>query len=343
MSGWPVHDWKRMLRHLTFKKLTNLFRIYISYHFGRLTGRPLHWGMPISLSFEPTTACNLRCPECPSGLRSFTRPTGNLKLDFFRTTIDQVSPYLCNLLFYFQGEPYIHPEFLDMVSYAERKGIYTATSTNGHFLSGQNIQKTLASGLSRLIISIDGTTQDTYEQYRKEGSLDKVLAGTRDLVIARNQAGLKHPHIIIQYLVTGPNEHQVPEIYRLARELGVDEVRLKTAQVYDYQNGNHLIPKNEKFSRYRIKPDGTYTLKNKMLNHCWKMWHACVITWNGLVVPCCFDKDATERMGDLKLKAFEAIWKGNTYRSFRAKLLKGRKEIEICKNCTEGTEVWIEA
>lgn len=341
MPALPLHDWKRMVGHLSYKKLVNLLKIYSSYYLGRWTGQPIHWGMPVSLSFEPTTACNLRCPECPSGLRSFTRPTGNLKADFFKSTLDQMSPYLCNLLFYFQGEPYIHPEFLDMVAYAEQKGIYTATSTNGHFLNKENIQKTIMSGLSRLIISVDGTTQETYGQYRKEGSLQKVLEGTQDLIHARKKAGVSHPHIIFQFLVVGPNEHQIPEIYRLAKEIGVDEVRLKSAQVYEYKNGNPLIPKNEQYSRYRVQPDGTYKLKNKMLNHCWKMWHACVITWNGLVVPCCFDKDASARMGDLKIQRFEDIWRGMVYLNFRAKLLKGRKEIDICKNCTEGTRVWL--
>ena len=332
-----------MIGHLSLRKLTNLILVYSTYFLGRWTSRPVLWGMPVSLSFEPTTACNLRCPECPSGLRSFTRPTGNLKLDFFRNTIDQVSPYLCNLLFYFQGEPYINPEFLEMVAYAESKGIYTATSTNGHFLNKVNARKTIESGLSRIIISIDGTTQETYEKYRKEGSLDQVLEGVRNLVHARMEAGTQHPHIIIQYLVVAPNEHQIPDIYKLAKALGVDEVRLKSAQVYEYQNGNPLIPKNEKYSRYQVLRDGTYRLKNRMLNHCWKMWHACVITWNGLVVPCCFDKDASERMGDLKLQDFKSIWNGEAYQSFRSKLLKGRKEIEICKNCTEGTRVWLDS
>jgi radical SAM protein with 4Fe4S-binding SPASM domain len=230
-----------------------------------------------------------------------------------------------------------------MVAYAESKGIYTATSTNGHFLNEVNAKKTIESGLSRIIISVDGTTQETYEKYRKEGSLDKVLEGTRNLVSARRAAGVRHPHIIIQYLVVAPNEHQIPDIYKLAKTLGVDEVKLKSAQVYEYQNGNNLIPKNEKYSRYQVLPDGTYRLKNRMLNHCWKMWHACVITWNGLVVPCCFDKDASERMGDLKLQDFKSIWHGEAYQHFRSKLLKGRKEIEICKNCTEGTRVWLDS
>jgi major membrane immunogen (membrane-anchored lipoprotein) len=80
----------------------------------------------------------------------------------------------------------------------------------------------------------------------------------------------------------------------------VDEVALKTAQVHDYEQGSSLIPREERYSRYKLMPDGTYKLKNKLLNHCWKMWHSCVITWDGKIVPCCFDKDASYVMGDLK-------------------------------------------
>jgi radical SAM protein with 4Fe4S-binding SPASM domain len=313
-----------------------------SYYLTRLTGRPVQWGLPITVSFEPTTACNLRCPECPSGLRAFTRPTGNLREDFFRRTVDSLHRELVYLIFYFQGEPYINPSFLDMVSYAQRKGLYTITSTNGHFLSDDHARRTVESGLDRLIISVDGTTQETYAQYRKEGKLAVVLQGARNVVKWKRRLGSRSPHIIFQFLVVRPNEHQIPEIYRLAEEVGVDEVRLKTAQVYDYVNGNPLIPEDGRYSRYARQADGTWRVKNRLLNHCWKLWHACVITWDGRVVPCCFDKDARHRMGDLQETEFRRIWWGEPYRLFRQRLLAGRDRIDICTNCTEGCRVWAE-
>ena len=70
------------------------------------------------------------------------------------------------------------------------------------------------------------------------------------------------------------------------------------------------------------------------------MWHSCVVTWDGLVVPCCFDKDAEYRLGDLKTQTFAGLWQGQKYRGFRASLLKGRDQIEMCRNCSEGTKVW---
>lgn len=333
-------DTIRFIRKLTFRKLINIGQVWSSYQLTRLTGKPMQWGMPMTISIEPTTACNLRCPECPSGLRSFTRDTGNMKQDFFSKVIDEMHQRLIYLVFYFQGEPYIHPKFLDMVHYAHQKGIYTITSTNGHFLHPENARKTVASGLDRIIISVDGSTQEVYQQYRKEGNLENVLEGARNLVRAKKEAHSSTPHIIFQMLVVKPNEHQIEEVHALARDIGVDEVKLKTAQIYDFSDGNDLIPTQSKYSRYRQQADGSWRVKNKLLNQCWKLWHACVITWDGMVVPCCFDKDATHRLGDLREKSFYSIWKGSSYQQFRTQILQGRDKIDICTNCTEGCKVW---
>jgi radical SAM protein with 4Fe4S-binding SPASM domain len=331
-----LNDSLRFIQKLTIGRLWNAGLVFSSYYLTRWLKRPIQWGLPITISMEPTTACNLRCPECPSGLRSFTRETGNLREDFFRKTLDELHQRLMVLIFYFQGEPYINPKFLEMVRYAHEKGIYTITSTNGHFLNEENARKTIESGLDRLVISVDGTTQDTYAQYRIEGKLETVLQGARNVVKWRKKLGKKHPHIIFQFLVVRPNEHQIPEIFRLAKEIGVDEVKLKSAQVYDYENGNPLIPLQDKYARYRQQSDGTWKVKHALANHCWKLWHSCVITWDGLVVPCCFDKDATHRLGDLRAISFKQLWQSPAYDAFRRKLLKGRDQIDICTNCTEG-------
>lgn len=309
------------------------------YLMAKWFGRPFHFGSPIALSVEPTTSCNLRCPECPSGLRSFTRPTGMLQPELYRKVIDELHKDLFYLIFYFQGEPYLHPSFTELVEYAVRKNIYTATSTNGHYLNDANAEKTVRSGLDRLIISIDGTTQQTYENYRIGGSLEKVLEGTRNIILWKQKLKSKTPHVIFQFLVVKPNEHQVEEVKELANNLGVDEVVFKTAQIYDYEKGNDLIPSNDRYSRYVQTSGGKWKIKNPMLNHCWKLWHSSVITWDGDVVPCCFDKDSQHRMGNIASGTFHSVWKNEQYRTFRAKVLKSRNTIDICQNCTEGTKI----
>jgi radical SAM protein with 4Fe4S-binding SPASM domain len=340
MPNIAIYDTLNLVRKLTLRRVWNFARVLASYYATRWLGRPVQWGVPVTVSIEPTTACNLRCPECPSGLRAFTRATGNLREDFFRRTIDELYRDLVCLIFYFQGEPYINPKFLDMVRYAHARGLYTMTSTNGHFLDDEAARATVESGLDRLIISVDGTTQETYEQYRRGGRLDAVLDGTRRVVAWKRRLGRRTPHVVFQFLVVRPNEHEIPDIYRLAREIGVDEVKLKTAQVYDYEHGNPLIPTQERYARYRRRADGRWEVRHALANHCWKLWHACVITWDGLVVPCCFDKDAAHRLGDLKQTTFRALWQGEAYAGFRRQLLRGRSEVDICTNCTEGCKVF---
>jgi radical SAM protein with 4Fe4S-binding SPASM domain len=264
-----------------------------------------------------------------------------LNKDFFKETIDQLYKDLYYLVFYFQGEPYLNPAFLDMVKYASGRKIYTATSTNAHYLNDQNSRRTVESGLDRLIISIDGTTQEVYQQYRVGGQLDKVLEGARNIVKWKKELKSKTPFIVFQFLVVKPNEHQISSVKELAKEIGVDDIWFKTAQVYDYENDpNQLIPSIARFSRYRRNKDNRVEPKNSLSNHCWRLWHAPVITWDGLVVPCCFDKDAQHQLGDLKGKPFREVWKNGKYSAFRRDILQSRKNIDICANCSEGTRVW---
>jgi radical SAM protein with 4Fe4S-binding SPASM domain len=341
MGQFNFKDGIGLASKLTPRRAWNATKVLASYYYSKWTKRPTQWGFPISISFEPTTSCNLRCPECPSGLRAFTRPTGMLRNDFFRETIDQLYKELFYLVFYFQGEPYLNPSFLEMVKYASSKKIYTATSTNAHYLTDDNARLTIESGLDRLIISIDGTTQDVYQQYRVGGKLEKVIAGARNMVKWKKEMKSRTPFIIFQFLVVKPNEHQVEDVKKLAKEIGVDDVWFKTAQVYDYENDpNQLIPTIDKYSRYRKNAAGEFESKNALNNHCWRLWHSPVITWDGLVVPCCFDKDAQHQLGDLKGKPFREIWQNGKYTEFRKKIMDSRKNIDICANCSEGAKVW---
>lgn len=325
---------------LNNRRIWNYVKLLVSYFLSKTTEKPIVWGNPVYMEIEPTTSCNLRCPQCPSGLRQFSRPTGMLNLPSFQHIINQIHHDLVWLILYFQGEPFLNKQFLEFVRYAADKNIYTVTSSNGHYFTDEMAKATVQSGLDRLIISIDGTTQDTYDKYRVGGNLDKVIDGTKKIMYWKKQLNSSTPHVIWQFIAFKHNAHQIPQIKALAKQVGVDELGIKTAQIYDYQSSDNFIPDNEQISRYKKLADGSYAIKNKLLNQCWRMWRGSVITWDGLVVPCCFDKDATHRFGDVSETPFNNIWRGNKYQKFRGAILKSRREIDICTNCSEGTKVW---
>ena len=333
-------DTINILKHLSLPRMFNLIGLGSSYKLSRLSTGKFQFGKPFSLSIEPTTACNLGCPECPSGLKQFSRATGKLNIELNAKILREVAGHVFYINYYFQGEPFLHPDFLELIKQAKKHRIYTATSTNAHFIDEKKAEEIVKSGLDRLIISIDGITQKNYEQYRVHGDLSKVISGTEHLVKAKKRLNSSTPHLIFQCLAVKPNEDEIPAIINLGHEIGVDEVRIKTAQLYDYKHGNPLMPSNEEYSRYKLQKDGTYSLKYKTGNNCWRMWSGSVITWDGKVVPCCFDKDAVHQLGDLSTSTFSEVWKNKKYQIFRQNVFTSRNSVDICQNCSEGSKVW---
>src|SRR5690554_4227508 len=213
-------DQRNILSKLTVRRVYNLFRLYSSYFSAKYFKKIQPKGLPFAASIEPTTACNLACPECPSGLKQFTRATGKLDLVQHEKMLDNLGSNLLYVNYYFQGEPFLHPQFLSLIKSASQRKFYTATSTNAHFIDAKKADEIVASGLDRMIISIDGLTQTTYEQYRKKGKLEKVIAGTEMMIAAKKKLKSKTPHLIFQFLVVRPNEHEVEDVFKLRKRLG---------------------------------------------------------------------------------------------------------------------------
>ena len=147
-------------------------------------------------------------------------------MDLFRKMTDEMKSHVAYMNFYFQGEPFLHPRLTEMIRYAHEQNIYTSTSTNAHYLDAEMAKRVVESGLDRMIISIDGTTQETYQAYRVGGTLSKVIEGTKNIIAAKKKMKSRTPEIVFQFLVVKPNEHQVEDVKRLATELGVDDVVL---------------------------------------------------------------------------------------------------------------------
>lgn len=333
-------SWHLVRAYARPSRFINTFQVELSNFISRFTRKPLFWGMPTAISIEPTTACNLGCPQCPSGLRQFNRPTGKMSLQQFNTILPQISRTTGYITLYFQGEPFINKDFTSMIAAATEKGIYTATSSNAHFLTPETARKTVEAGLKRMIISIDGATQQTYAEYRIDGELDKVIAGTRNILSARKALGVSYPVVVWQFIVFAHNVHEIPAIKKLAKEIGVDKLQLKTAQIYDFENADKWLPANPAYARYREK-EGRIALKAAKKNRCGRFHRNPVLTWNGDMVPCCFDKDAVHNLGNVHETGLKAVWKGSLRRAFGQKLKQGRTKIDICNNCTEGARVWI--
>jgi radical SAM protein with 4Fe4S-binding SPASM domain len=206
-------------------------------------------------------------------------------------------------------------------------------STNGHFLSEENAGRLVGSGIKKITVSLDGLDSETYLRYRVNGDFEAVIKGITYLSEARRQQR-SDISIVIQFLVNKYNENQVDEARRFAREMGCS-LSLKSMQVIDMAKAAEWMPSVHKFRRY-INNGGGTGIKSSLPDRCARAWLNPVVTWDGKVLPCCFDKDASYIMGDLNEESFNEIWNGPRFRTFRKSILSGRSMIEICRNCTSG-------
>lgn len=293
--------------------------------------KPVVKGMPPAVSAELTNYCNLACPECASGSGIMTRARGNMDPELFDLIIKELGPSLLNMNLYFQGEPMLHPGFFGFLE--RSRMIKTTVSTNGHYLSEENAEKIIRSGLNKLIISLDGPDQETYSAYRIKGNLKTVLEGIGNISAAKKKyrSTIK---IVIQVLVNRLNESRISEIKKMV--WGYDVIlNLKSMQLVNRDKTDEWLPLNTRYRRYD-SIDGGYAVRSTLPNRCSRLWWNPVITWDGKVLPCCFDKNAGYIMGDLYQNSFREIWHGKMYNDFRRSLLLGRGSIEICRNCTSG-------
>jgi radical SAM protein with 4Fe4S-binding SPASM domain len=312
-------------------KPLNLLKAGFSYLKSFSSGNGSVSGMPVSIGIELTNHCNLHCPECLSGSGMMKRDKGFMEIGLFDRLIQELRPYLYNINLYFQGEPMVHPDFFSFLECS--LPIHTVVSTNGHFLTEENSESLVRSGLNKLIVSLDGMDQDTFSVYRKNGNIDIVKSGIKNISLAKRKYR-SSLNLEIQFLVNRFNEFQIRDIQQYARDVKAS-LKLKSMQIINKKNIIYWVPLNSKFSRYKKKNEG-FEIKNSLPDRCLRLWFNPVITWDGKVVPCCFDKDAEHIMGDVTQDSFREIWNGPKYRIFRKSILSGRHMIDICSNCTSG-------
>ena len=318
------------LKTLTTKKIFNFLLREVMKFWAFSKKKIKFLGVPWSVSVEPCNICNLKCKQCPSGLGLLKRERTNIKISDFCQVVDQIYSTTLNLFLYFQGEPFVNKHFIEMVKYAKQKNIYTVTSSNGHFIDMDTAEKTVLSGLDKIIISLDGYNQQTYEVYRKGGNFSVVLKAIENLSVAKKKLHKKNPIIEVQTLATSYNENNLKKIKKMAFLLGADKFAIKTMQIEvgDYE---FFLPKNNKLSRYEKKTDGTYQLKRKV-KFCSRVFDSAVVSSKLDVVPCCYDKDTNFVLGNISQKSFNEIVKGKKTLEFLT-LILSKKRPNICENC----------
>ena len=278
--------WITFLQYNTAKKMLNLSKVLLQF----ALKRPVVRGYPFILKVEPTSRCNLRCPGCIAHGTDFPIEEGDMSLALFRKICDELGDYLYKISLYITGEPLLSGQIYDMIAYATKKRIGTVISTNFHVFNEDKAERMIDSGLSHIVVCLDGVTQEVYGQYRVGGNVERVLRNLDILARKKRAKGTKFPFLEIQAIRTGLNESELPRIEEVAREMKADRFTIRE-DLRGYQPAS----------------------KNRT---CFWLWSTALITERGVVIPCCasawWDTDKKD-FGDLQKNTFSEIWNGPRY------------------------------
>lgn len=321
---------------LTRSRFTNALKCYWNYALSRM-GLVRISHSPLFVSVEPASVCQLRCPECPVGLRNTGIPGYRdtervMSLDVWHRVLSEIRDTAWIMQFYFQGEPLLNKDLPQMIREAHEAGLYTIVSTNAQAMTDTLADELVKAGLDRIIISMDGLTDESYNAYRVGGSLEKTKAALRYLKESKSRRPevSRSPIIELQCLRLKTNEHDWNQFNRVYKSLGADRLVFKTAQLYDYANGHPLMPSNPRYSRYIKGEDGQYH-RRKLSKGCFRVWSGVVVTTNGEVLPCCYDKNHAFSYGNIIDQPLQQLFANDKANAFR---LNAFEQIpKICQEC----------
>lgn len=329
--------WK--IKHIRLKKKINLMKAGLDNFFPRNATL----SQPTAAMIEPTDLCNLHCTGCWTNDESHKGRSRYLSVEGFKKVIDDLGDNLFIIWLWGWGEPFLNKDIYEMIRLARNKNIVVISSTNENLqFDGYESEELLKSGLSQLIVAIDGVDQETYGTYRIGGKLDLALDNIRNLVETKKRLGLTTPLINMRMVVMHHNQHQVGELCTLAKSLGVDIVSFKTMCDYRKDGVNTLFPTIKKYQRYVMDEESKRILDLKQRYYCNRPWRRIHVFADGEVSICEFDFKRECLMGsvhdDQNLKS---LWNNAIARDFRRQFLTDIDKISFCSNCPyKNQSVW---
>jgi MoaA/NifB/PqqE/SkfB family radical SAM enzyme len=246
---------------------------------------------PIRIQLEASSVCQLRCPSCPTttGHTKEAIGYGILKFDNFRKLLDDC-PWIKEIELSNFGEMFLNPDLLKIMELAHGRGV-SLTADNG--VNFNSVEDAVLEGMVKfqfksLVVSLDGTTPESYSKYRVKGNFETAMRNIRKLMEIKDKYHSTYPELIWQFIVFGHNEHEIPEAKKLAKDLGMalkfklsrDECfsPIKDKEFVKRELGVSYTSRKEYFDQFKID----YTHRT-----CYHLWTCPTVNWDGKLLGCC--------------------------------------------------------
>lgn len=277
-------------------------------------------------NIETTNHCPMRCVMCPRTTK-MTRPLGHMDFELFKKIVDQAKTYTHYVQLHHFGDPLMHPEQEKFIDYCEENGITTRMSINPLLLTEERSKKLLDSQLAELYISLDGGDNESYRAIRgRAADYDKAVVNIRRFVEMKVARGSKRPYVLIGMVLMKSTEQNVAFFEKMWDVPGVDERVIK--QFSSFGGNEDIAELGTEKSKQQLFSSKKYP--------CYKPWKNFTITWDGKVVPCCYDYNKQYVIGDVREESLDEIWNNARMQALRRQHVTGNfEENVLCGSCLE--------
>ncbi len=335
--------------------------------------------MPIHLTIETTMKCNLRCImcQCTHNVRNpMAQPSMDIAL--FQKIAEEVFPTLEEVSLTVSGEPLLSEHLDEYIETIKKYAVKLEMNTNATLLNNDEMIDKLLGVLTRISVSFDGATKDTYEAIRRGAKYEKVIANIRRFNELRNSLPEEdRPGMSMTYVLMRRNIAEFPRFIELAKALGADAISAVHVVVFDQaMTDESLIYHKELANKYLIEAreiagklgfkgihlpplfDVSHEAKNtsdelatserhqtqakgmKRVVRCPFLWKKSYVSFGGDVSPCCVPGRPV--MGNVVNRSFKEIWNGEVYQEMRRRL-NSNNPFECCQHCNQLEETVIRA
>jgi len=299
----------------------------IKYRLGNIFNAVRRYSHPTIFSVEINVSCNLRCPECALGGNLIKRKKELLNFSDFKIIADKVKPFCKYMYIMIWGEPLLNKDIILMINYAS-KFTKTSISTNGMLVTDESAEKIIKSGLTDLIVSVDGASKEVYEKYRVGGDFKKAIHALEVLAYYNNKNG-RMVNIIPQFIVFKHNQHEIEKFEIICNTLGLMP-SFKSPYIHKgsiFENSDDPFFSRETF-------DNEIELREAM-RKCKDSRQVFTILVDGSVVACCYDYNGILTFGNIFINNVIDIWNSNKYANFRKNVINGKAPGYCVNNCLE--------
>jgi len=279
---------------------------------------------PLFLVVETVNTCNLSCAMCFRSRTPSPQPA-MMSLDDYRRLIGEAGRLGCpSLSLNLNNEPLLDPLLVERVALAREAGfIDIRLNTNGILLTPEKSRALIAAGLTRLSVSIDAASEETYRRIRTGGDYRRLLNNLEAFIAIRDELQAALPVLRCTLVKIRENEHEV------------DAFINDWQQRADYVSIQSYVPHSNDDESMTLHPD--QQAKSTDVT-CSQPFERLVVTVDGNILPCCSPQGAEIILGRWGDTGLAKIWTGPQAMNLR-RMMRGRcwHDHPVCSSCLNGT------